>query len=262
VKSNDIATGDATTGDAWGIAVGSAMAIDSNRINADQSTVGACSASAPCGGIASFSSAATITNNVVFGAKSTTSAALLLAESEAPAQVVPVNANYLDGGGLAALTASTVSTAVMLRNCGASACGTNTFLGKLRNNVLAGGRNATRHGIFEVHTNGRAIHPQALDNNDFFTAASAGHTDVLYHFWNGTTATDYNTIAAVQANVPAGSTPSANFSADCLFNSSFHLPGGSPCISAGTATEAPAADFDGESRPFGPGVDVGPDEVH
>jgi hypothetical protein len=53
---------------------------------------------------------------------------------------------------------------------------------------------------------------------------------------------------------------SGNFPDDCLFNATFHLVAGSPCINAGIATEAPPLDFDGEARPNGSLFDVGPDE--
>ncbi|HYR95785.1 MAG TPA: choice-of-anchor Q domain-containing protein, partial [Candidatus Binatus sp.] len=53
----------------------------------------------------------------------------------------------------------------------------------------------------------------------------------------------------------------ANFSADPLLDATFHLGAGSPCIDAGTTTEAPANDIDGDARPRGAGIDVGPDEA-
>ena len=40
----------------------------------------------------------------------------------------------------------------------------------------------------------------------------------------------------------------------------FHLAFGSPCIDAGTGTDAPAVDFDGITRPQGGGVDIGAHE--
>jgi len=36
---------------------------------------------------------------------------------------------------------------------------------------------------------------------------------------------------------------------------------GSPAIDAGTTTEAPATDIDGQTRPLGNGIDVGADEA-
>ena len=40
----------------------------------------------------------------------------------------------------------------------------------------------------------------------------------------------------------------------------YHLDKISPCIDAGTSTGAPPDDIDGESRPYGPGYDIGADE--
>jgi hypothetical protein len=41
----------------------------------------------------------------------------------------------------------------------------------------------------------------------------------------------------------------------------FHLKLSSPCIDAGTATDAPSTDYDGDSRPMGDGIDMGYDET-
>jgi len=57
---------------------------------------------------------------------------------------------------------------------------------------------------------------------------------------------------------PAGS---GNISADPEFvdagSGEYHLSSGSPCIDAGTATNAPTSDFEGTSRPLGSGFDIG-----
>ncbi len=54
---------------------------------------------------------------------------------------------------------------------------------------------------------------------------------------------------------------SGNISADPSQDSSYHLQTGSPCIDSGTATDAPASDFEGDARPAGQGYDIGPDET-
>lgn len=43
-------------------------------------------------------------------------------------------------------------------------------------------------------------------------------------------------------------------------NGDYHLTANSLCINAGTATNAPPNDFEGDSRPYGSGVDIGADE--
>jgi hypothetical protein len=43
-------------------------------------------------------------------------------------------------------------------------------------------------------------------------------------------------------------------------NDNFHLASGSPAIDKGTSIGAPGVDFEGGSRPFGAGVDIGADE--
>jgi hypothetical protein len=47
-----------------------------------------------------------------------------------------------------------------------------------------------------------------------------------------------------------------------LSGDQLHIEPISPCIDAGTASEATDNDIDGQSRPFGPKYDIGVDEVH
>jgi hypothetical protein len=252
LKGNDISAGssNAASGAAWGIVVGSTMTIDANRINVSGAS-GGCSGSSWCGGILSASGTAVITNNIVFGVNAARSAAVLLAEVEKPAGPVVLNANYLDGGGEDA----SISTAVALQGT----LGLNIVIGKIRNNILAGGLGLSRYGVYEDMIMTRTSHPQALDNNDFHFATAPGRTDVLYHFWNGTTATDITTIVGL-AQLPVNPAPSGNFAGAPMLDATFHLMAGSPCIDAGTSIEAPATDFEGDQRPQGPAIDVGPDE--
>ncbi len=62
--------------------------------------------------------------------------------------------------------------------------------------------------------------------------------------------------------VQGGFAGTGNLSVDPLFVSmtDFHLQNGSPAINAGTASGAPATDFDGDARPQGGGFDMGYDE--
>jgi hypothetical protein len=258
VLRNDIRAGAASgTGyNAWGIAASGPIQIDSNRINAVPSS-GSCPASAGetfCGGIKTESTAADITNNVVAGIPGRNSVALLASEVEATAPPLRVSSNYLDGYGSGT---GLISAAVVLSQA-CAACGTNAIFGTFRNNVLRGGTNQTRYGVYEVSSPARTAHPEALQNDNFYFLPLSGHTDVLYHYWNGTSFINYTTIAQVNALTFA----SGNFQADCLFTATFHLVAGSPCINAGVATEAPPLDFEGQARPNGGAFDVGPDEYY
>jgi hypothetical protein len=267
IAGNDVLVGTASPGGAaWGITVSTfyvntTATIDANRINVDQANAGACSGTVLCGGIHNLSATAIITNNVVFGVKARMSRAVLLEQISSvpggPAGAVVLNANYLDGGGEGLTAFPSTSAAVEVRNS-CPYCGTIAFLGKSRNNVLLGGQNQSRYGVYESEVFGLQNHPAALENNDFTFAAAAGRTDVVYHLWNFPVANDITTVAGVNQLIffPA----SANFSADPQVDATFHLLAGSPCINAGTSTEAPTADMDGEPRPQGGAFDVGSDE--
>src|SRR5207237_2612364 len=119
-------------------------------------------------------------------------------EVEVAAPPLRVNSNYLDGYG--SVPALNSSAAVRLyQTC--STCGSNAILGKFRNNVLRGGENLARYGMYEfvLPGSGRTVHPEALQNNDFFFPSQSGTTDVLYHLWNGTGGTELTTMAQVNA---------------------------------------------------------------
>jgi hypothetical protein len=260
IFDNDISTGAAGTGDAWGILVGAnpldaEMLIDRNRINVDQNIAVGCnllsaSAFAWCGGIQSESAKARITNNIVFGVKAVRSAAVWLNSPEVAPQSLVLNGNYLDGAGSTA--ALTQSTAVALTLGGQ---GTNGTVGRIRNNILAGGVAPTKFGIFEDSPNGKTLHPEKLENNDFFLTIAGGNA--YYRFWDGSAATKHTAMDTV--NMLPGS--QANFAGDPGLDSTFHLTSfTSICVDKGTSSEAPAKDFDGETRPKGQGIDVGPDE--
>jgi len=68
------------------------------------------------------------------------------------------------------------------------------------------------------------------------------------------------------SGVNALSGASGNIDDDCsvtnpVVGGDFHLMAGSACIDAGTATMAPATDFEGDARPMGAAPDIGPDEA-
>jgi hypothetical protein len=263
LQGNDITAGTSNgngNGSSWGITVASAMTIDGNRINADQTTVGTCTSNGSfCGGIQSLSSTTIITNNVVLGVKGPRTCAVLLTEAEQAAGIVVLNANTLDGAGSNGVS-STVSTAIAVRigNCGA--CGTNAVIGKARNNILLGGTNLNRYGVYEEGFSGKTSHLSALDNNDFWNAPAAlPRNDFAYRLWAGDGGAGQDLTFAQLATLTTP-VPNADFNVDPLLDATYHLTAASTCADKGTATEAPARDIDGELRPKGIAVDVGADE--
>lgn len=259
IFDNDIMAGSSNNGDSWGIVVGSSplgttIVIDSNRINLDQGSVGVCSgignAFGWCGGIDSQAAQAVIVNNVVFGTKNAKSTAVWLHNPEMNPQSLALNSNYLDGGGVLNQPASISAAVVLTVNLG-----TNTIVGRIRNNILAGGISSSRFGVYEDSLLGKTCHPEALDNNDFFLDP-ADPNEYFYRSWDGTTPQKLGTMTAVNMLFGAAN----NFAGDPQVDASFHLASGSVCVDKGTAAEAPAKDMDGEDRPKDGGYDVGPDE--
>jgi hypothetical protein len=261
VSDNDIIAGNSDGGASIGIVVGSAMTIDGNRINVDQATVGTCvNANQWCAGIFSESSTTTITNNVIYGAKGMQSAAIFLGEFEVPAGSVVLNSNYLNGGGVGLGSTTTESAGVVVSIGTCTTCGFNGFVGRVRNNVLDGGNNQNRYGILEDPSAGRSMTPEVIENNLFWFTAATGRTDVMYRQMSaGGTPTDHTTVNAINALLMPPAV--MNVTGDPLLDPSWHLMSGSPCINAGTATEAPSIDFEGDPRPApGGAVDIGHDE--
>jgi Protein of unknown function (DUF1565) len=260
VEDNDIAGGTATDMSgpgSWGIAVEASMTINKNRINTDATTQGICTATAVtdfCGGIVSYSSAAVITNNVIRGANGPRSAAVRLIEGEKVAGNVILNGNTLDAAGVAPQNAN-LSAAIAFR----TNFGTNGVFGTVRNNILLGGTNQYRVGVYEESVVGKTARPAVLENNDFwFPSPSAAHTDVPYRMWNGSGGTEIS-FGMFAAKLLALA-PKDNLNVDPLLGTGFHLQTNSPVIDKGTGTE-PATDMDGETRPKGGALDIGADEA-
>ncbi|GAA4047975.1 hypothetical protein GCM10022409_37890 [Hymenobacter glaciei] len=91
----------------------------------------------------------------------------------------------------------------------------------------------------------------ALADNRLNTAT--GNQNVTYRnnlFFGGTT-------AAVLGLAPVQADPLFRNANTSWATADFHLLAGSPAIDAGTATSAPATDFDGRARPQGAGYDIG-----
>ena len=228
----------------WGMLLFGTVLVDSNLINTDQTTVGCCNGAQLCGGITSLSSTSIITNNVVYGAKSMNSAAIHLRDAEKPLGVVIINGNVLDGAGVGLTGNFTRSAALFLHINN----GVNALMGRVRNNVMQGGINLNRYGVYEDQVPNKTNKPEVLQFNQFFFPALPNRNDSYWHQWNGTVATDM------------GTAPAMNQQGDPLLDSTWHLNNGSPCIDKGTPTEAPAKDRDGNNRPMAQGFDIGADE--
>jgi hypothetical protein len=178
---------------------------------------------------------------------------VFLLESERPAGAVALNGNTLDAAGLDSKDGH--SSAVVLL----TGYGTNAVFGKLRNNILLGGINKTRYGVYEEDSSGKTAHPAALDNNDFWFGSGGGGS--AYRYWDGGSGTDIPFVSLESKLAPP---PSGNLSVDPLFvggAGGYHLQAASPLINKGVRTEAPAHDMDGEGRPKGGAFDIGADEA-
>jgi len=246
---NAVVAGTSTggNGSAWGVGIGGTILVDANLVNVDQSLVGKCSQpSVWCGGLVSLGSTSVITNNVIYGLQGPRSAAVLLTDGEKATGVVTLNANTLDGAGGGLGVSGSISTAVALR----IAVGVNSVFGKIRNDILLGGQNQKRYGIYEEQIANKTNKPQALEYDDFFFPALAGRTDAFWHMWDGTNASDVSAVPAPN-----------NLNVDPMLDATWHLSPSSGCVDTGTATEAPSKDRDGDNRPKNNLFDIGADEL-
>lgn len=264
IADNDILTGDSQGGASNGIETASSVTITGNRINAEPARTGTCTqATSWCGGIVSVGGSPTITNNVVFGPKGFRTAALVLAEIEQPAGTVVVNANYLNGGGISAASPGSSrsrSAAVVVAIGTCSNCGLKGKIGRIRNNILDGGLNQDRFGVREDPAQNRTQTVEILEANDIaFTANLQFRNDTLYRQVSSSgTPIDIKSIYLLNN----GDAPDANLNleANPVLDATWHLTPQSPCIDAGVMTEAPGKDFEGDPRPTGSAIDIGPDE--
>jgi hypothetical protein len=254
IVANVISGGFSDTGHAIGISVSTGFVeIDSNVVSG-----GRCGpfASGGCAGISADGVAGKITNNVVNGASAWETSGLVLREGSDPSVVLVVNGNTISGGGRTPLASGTTSAAITLRFAG----GTDPeVFGRIRNNILLGGINETRWGLIEEAGTGDTVHPEAFENNDIFFEGSANGLEVEYALDNGDgTSTSYTSAAALDT---AQAFAANNIDAEPLLDASHHIGATSPCRDAGTSTEAPGHDFEGDVRPAGAAVDIGADEV-
>ncbi|HMY18963.1 MAG TPA: choice-of-anchor Q domain-containing protein, partial [Polyangium sp.] len=123
-----------------------------------------------------------------------------------------------------------------------------TGAGSVRNNILVNAGSADFTNAYLVYENNATSDLPFFENN----ALWAPNGGILY--WDeGTTSLS---LAAI--NGLMGST--ANIHADPLLDATFHLLAASPCRNAGSAINAPAFDFDGDTRPREMSYDIGADE--
>jgi hypothetical protein len=118
--------------------------------------------------------------------------------------------------------------------------------GLFRNNILYAGACATRHGLAEASA---LADPRVVENNLFFVVGGGS----LYLDEAATGLTLDGIDALVDCSV------ANNLTGDPTFVSlgDLHLLSTSPCVDAGTASAAPAVDFEGTDRPQGAAPDVG-----
>lgn len=261
IEANNISSGPSNaTGESgsWGIAASGAMTIRRNRINAGAAPANtngpSCAGDAWCSGIRSDQGALVIESNIIRGARAVNAAAIVVAAIEgASPPAVSINGNTLDPVGNATDGIS-VSAAIALENH----ADVDVSVGKVRNNILLGGNNALRYGIYESKF-GAKIHLAALDNNDFFhVPRQSADNDFAYHYYEGTA----QSLTFAQMGTVTLPAHTANLNVNPKLDpSTYLLTSGSPMIDKGTATEAPTRDVDGETRPKGQALDIGADEL-
>ena len=145
----------------------------------------------------------------------------------------------------------------------------NVALNLINNTITDNASTGTGGGLRVSASNGSATDVTVTNNILWGSSAAVGH-DIAIHQSSGGTATvhsSYNDVGDVAADVGAPGTYNDlgnNIDADPLFvnfaGGDLHLGSGSPALDIGTATGAPATDFEADARPQGPGYDLGADE--
>jgi hypothetical protein len=254
---NAIAAGGCSGATAFAVQIGNGAKplIDGNRINTEAAAIGNCSACASgltgvfgtwwCGGIESAGSAATITNNVIYGMPSNRSAGILVTDCEGncqPSSAV-IHSNTIHGGG----QAGGASSAIVWK--GYKQGVTNIVSGRVRNNILIAGSGSTRFGGKEEAAVGSSARPEKFENNDLWGASGP-----LYVAW---AAVELPKMTIDEVNMLTGA--QKNISADPALDANWHLTTDA-CVDLGATEETPTTDRDGETRPKGMGFDIGADE--
>jgi parallel beta-helix repeat protein len=121
----------------------------------------------------------------------------------------------------------------------------------LDNNIIE--QQDSYHGCIEIDSSslpGFHSDYNVFNGNAYFSV-NQGKTRLSLAQWHAKTGQDAHSLTATLAALFANG--AAN---------DYHLKSGSPAIDAGTATDAPATDLDGLSRPYGAGYDIGCYELH
>ncbi|MGC4117431.1 MAG: choice-of-anchor Q domain-containing protein [Myxococcales bacterium] len=220
----------------------SQVTIDNNTLEPMANTGSPATAPTESGGMLLGSSTGSVTNNRIFAGPGATSYGVYGRGDLAFFH------NYVSGGGTPGAVCKTYA---MYLKGGVKA-------GHFDNNIFDTGRVAsTRYGVYEEDSIA-GFNPAGFFNNDFFPDAG----QVLYHLssppnQDRRTATEINSIATEYKG---------NLDIDPLFkdaaNGDYHLDPASPLVDKGfTSALGPTTDMDGETRPMGLGMDIGPDEA-
>lgn len=201
-----------------------------------------------------------IENNIVFGGNGPQRTIAFAVEYEvmipSPPPDLTVHSNFFHGG-----SGSGTTVGIEFGECPSSAF----QVGRFFNNIVHSGEGDIRYAVAEVHPN---IDPVAFENNALYRAPG-GTSGGIYR--------DEGLPSALMC-VPAGSGSDVmlgavngltgyamNLEDDCSLASpvpdgDFHLGSGSVCVDAGSATDAPTNDYEGDARPSGSAPDIGVDE--
>jgi YD repeat-containing protein len=140
----------------------------------------------------------------------------------------------------------------------------------LINNTITDNTSAVKGGGLRAVASNSGIADLTVNNNIVWgNTASAGQDIAIRQETSGsaTINASYNDIGDVSTDSGAPGTVNDlgnNVDVDPLFvnfpGGDLHLASGSPAIDVGTSVGAPAADFESDPRPQGPGFDLGADE--
>ena len=95
-------------------------------------------------------------------------------------------------------------------------------------------------------------------------ALALANVIVFGNLADGTASGISTTCSATYSDIDPSVSGSGNFDTNPLYDSTYHLMIGSPCINAGDPAGVPPAppiDFDSQTRPRGARVDIGADEA-